>query len=331
MGNLTTNRERTLVGEVSSEPSMAPGEAHAVDQLRQFLARDPRQLPTYWLYDALGSSLFEAITLLPWYLVARVESQLLLAYGREIGERASPAQIVELGCGNGEKLAALLRQFEREPSDVHLIDVSAQALERARHVLSDLAGVRATIHHATYEAGLRELPAASGCRLLAFLGSNLGNFSPAEARALLRRIRQAIAPGDWLLIGADLVKPEADLILAYDDPLGVTAAFNKNLLLRLNNEFNADFDLDGFAHRAVWNARASRVEMHLVSRRRQEVQIREARLRLTLEAGERIWTESSYKYESDTFCQLVEADGFACRQRWIEDEARFLLGLFEAI
>jgi dimethylhistidine N-methyltransferase len=300
-------------------------------EIRESLTRTPRQLPTHWLYNALGSSLFEAIGFLPWYGVSRAERHLLATHGRDIGRRAAPAQVVEPGCGSGDKLALLLQQFDQPVTDVHLIDVSAQALDRAQHVLLNVAGVRASSHEATYEAGLRALPAPSGRRLVAFLGSNLGNFAPAQAHALLVAIRGAMTAGGWLLLGADLVKPEPGLRLAYDDPLGVTAAFNKNLLLRLNAELGADFDLGAFAHRAVWNAEASRVEMHLVSSRRQAVVVRDADLRFTLERDEPIWTESSYKYEPEVLVERVEAAGFGARSRWIEPEARFLLGLFEAV
>lgn len=303
------------------------------DEIHRYLSLEPRQLPSRWLYDSLGSSLFEAICLLPWYRIARAELRLLSAHGSDIGRRAAPTHVVELGCGNGEKLVTLVQGFERPVLDVHLIDVSARALARSRQALDKLAGVRTSCRQATYEAGLVELPARAGGdrRLVTFLGSNIGNFDPPGAAALLHLIRSAFIAGDWLLLGADLVKPERDLLRAYDDPLGVTAAFNKNLLLRLNTELAADFDLDGFAHRAVWNGPASRVEMHLVSRRRQHVHIPLAALRFVLEPDEMIWTESAYKYRPAVIRSLVEAAGFGWRAQWIDGDALFMLALFEAV
>jgi uncharacterized SAM-dependent methyltransferase len=166
--------------------------------------------------------------------------------------------------------------------------------------------------------------------LVLFLGSNIGNFDPPAAREFLARIRRALRPGDALLLGADLVKPEKDLLLAYDDPLGLTAAFNKNVLLRINTELLADFDLAAFDHRAVWNAEASRVEMHLVSKRAQVVRVPRAGCEVAFAAGEAIWTESSYKYDAGEVVELVEAQGFRCLEQWTEPDARFALTLFTA-
>src|SRR4029077_14151017 len=157
-------------------------------------------------------------------------------------------------------------------------------------------------HQATYEAGLLQAAAqrrSPGRTLALFLASNIANFDPPGADAFLLHIRAALVIGDFLLIGTDLVKPEADLLLAYDDPLGVTAAFNRNLLVRINRELGADFDIASFRHRAVWNDEESRVEMHLVAARRQQVRIPAASLDVTFEEGETIWTESSYKYRRD--------------------------------
>ena len=187
--------------------------------------------------------------------------------------------------------------------------------------------------HASYEEGLMHLPSTpdGGCRLVLFLGSNIGNFDPPAGAAFLHLVRRALGPSDALLLGVDLVKPHDDLMLAYDDPLGVTAAFNKNLLQRLNSEIGATFDLDEFEHLVHWNAGASRIEMHLVSRRRQDVRVPGVTgpLAFTLEPGESIWTESSYKYEPDAVRTLVESAGFDLRAHWIDDEARFLLALCE--
>jgi uncharacterized SAM-dependent methyltransferase len=162
-----------------------------------------------------------------------------------------------------------------------------------------------------------------------FLGSNIGNFTPEAARDLLTRIRQSLRPGDALLLGTDLVKPERELLLAYDDPLKVTAAFNRNLLRRINDELGGNFDLEGFSHRATWNAAARRVEVFLVSARRQQVAIPDADIEFELGAGESIWTESSHKYEADQVMAEGLAAGFSDGEQWVERGARFALTRFD--
>jgi L-histidine Nalpha-methyltransferase len=305
------------------------------EEIQYYLTQSPRQLPSRLLYDSLGSTLFDAICLLPWYAITRAEMRLLAAHGASVGRRVSPADVVELGCGNGQKLDALLRAMSPLRPAVHLIDVSRQALDRATRMLRDAGVARITAVEATYEEGLIHLPAAPqpARRLVLFLGSNIGNFDPPGASAFIHLIRRALRQGDWLLLGVDLVKPVPDLMLAYDDPLGVTAAFNKNLLLRLNTEAGANFQLDGFRHEVHWNGLASRVEMCLVSEQRCDIVIPGSAIPLefTLEAGERIWTESSYKYEPEGVRALAQSCGFEERFEWIDAEARFLLGLFEAV
>ncbi|HEX6974048.1 MAG TPA: L-histidine N(alpha)-methyltransferase, partial [Vicinamibacterales bacterium] len=274
-------------------------------EVRRDLALAPKQLQSKYLYDPLGSSLFDAICRLPWYRITRAESRLIARHAGEVVDaigRADGATIVELGCGSGEKLVLLAEALQAAEGHarVHLIDVSSQALEHTEQRLTALQHVSVVGHQSTYEDGLRRAVSAregTGPMLVLFLGSNIGNFDAPAAIDFMRRIRKALAPGDQLLLGADLVKPEPDLMLAYDDPLGVTAAFNKNLLVRINNELGGTFDLDAFDHRAVWNAEDQRVEMHLVSRVSQTVRIAAADATVRFAAGEHIWTESSYKYD----------------------------------
>ncbi len=292
------------------------------EEVAEYLQRTPRQLPTHYLYDRLGSTLFEAICHLPWYRIATVEQQMLAAHARDIHACAGPVStVVELGPGSGEKLVTLLGARQRQALQVRLIDVSVEALEQASRALGAVPGLDVQIDRATYEEGLSHLAdAASEARtLVVFLGSNIGNFDRADGERLLRAMRAAMREGSAVLIGADLVKPEADLLLAYDDPLGVTAAFNRNLLVRLNRELDADFDLGGFAHRAVWNAAASRVEMHLVSARRQRVRVPAADLDVTFEAGESIWTERSYKYTTAQLHDMLTRAGFVVAGQWEHD------------
>jgi L-histidine Nalpha-methyltransferase len=297
-----------------------------------YLNQTPRQLPSRYLYDALGSSLFDAICHLPWYAVTRAETAMLARYGAEILAAVDPlARIVELGSGNGEKLATLLRTRPqaRPPVEVHLVDVSRAALDTAARAASSLPGVTVVAHQATYEEGLAAAVEAKTRTLALFLGSNIGNFDPPAADALLRRIARSLQPGDAFLLGADLVKPERDLLLAYDDPLGVTAAFNLNLLVRINSELGADFDIGGFRHRAVWNAAHARVEMHLVSLRPQRVRVPAAGLEIMLRPGEIIWTESSYKYRAPEIVEMLQRCGFTPRAQWVDSDARFSVTLVE--
>jgi L-histidine Nalpha-methyltransferase len=299
-----------------------------------YLAQDPRQLPSRYLYDALGSALFEAICLLPWYPLTRTEARLLQQHARAIlGAVPSLATILELGAGSGEKLAALLHgAAARRFPDVHLVDISPAALAQATRTLAALGDVPVATHQATYESGLiefRDLRPA-GRALVLFLGSNIGNFDPPGADAFLRTIRSSLRSGDALLLGTDLVKPEPDLRRAYDDPLGVTAAFNRNLLVRINRELGGTFDLDGFAHKAVWNAEESRVEMHLVSLRRQRVTVAAAGLDFEMQEGESIWTESSYKFRREQVSAMLLEAGFRSRAQWTDESGGFALSLAEA-
>lgn len=306
-----------------------------IADVQYYLTLSPRQLPSRYFYDELGSALFEAICRLPWYGVTRAERRLLARYRDEIFTRCgSVSTVVELGSGSGDKLRTLLAAPARTgQTTAHLIDVSPSALQASAHTLADVARLRVVTHEAEYEDGLEAFARARqrhGLTLALFLGSNIGNFDRPGAESLLASLRMVLGRGDWLLLGADLVKPEPDLQLAYADPLGVTAAFNRNLLVRLNTELDADFDLDRFAHRAVWNAGESRVEMHLVSTCAHHVRIGKASLDLELAEGESIWTESSYKYRPDDIVSLVEPAGFSMRKQWIDEEDPFVLSLLQA-
>ena len=319
---------------VASGASPASLERKAfADDVAYYLRLDPKQLPSRYFYDPLGSALFEAICHLPWYRITRAEQRLLAAHASEILERfPSLSTIVELGPGSGEKVSLLVRAARSTASlTVHLVDVSSAALDLATRTLN-AHDVKVERHQASYEAGLEALSRHHrGRTLVLFLGSNIGNFDPPGAAEFLRAIRRALRPDDALLIGADLVKPERDLLLAYDDPLGVTAAFNRNLLVRVNRELDADLDIDAFEHRAIWNAAESRVEMHLVSTRSQRVRIEASRLDLTLEDGETIWTESSYKYRAKRIVAMLGHAGFREIQQWVDAPDAFALTLVEAV
>jgi L-histidine Nalpha-methyltransferase len=314
----------------------APGADNpfAID-VRDYLTRTPRQLPSRYLYDDLGSALFEAICRLPWYPLTRAELRLLQAHARDIlGDGVTTA--IELGPGSGAKLSALLTAAgsNRSRLDVHLVDVSESALAQAHGAIEGFENVRILTHPATYEIGLEESLRARpfpGHRLTLFLGSNIGNFDPPGRDAFLRSVRTALDPGDRFLLGADLIRPERTLLLAYDDPLGVTAAFNRNLLARINRELRGNFELDGFTHHALWDKARSRIEMHLRSNRRQHIDIRGADLEFVMTEGEMIWTESSYKYEPPEVISMLERSGFRVRAQWIDTVDRFALTHAEAV
>jgi L-histidine N-alpha-methyltransferase len=307
-------------------------------EVRRDLQLAPKQLQSKYLYDALGSSLFEAICRLPWYRITRAENHLLHSHADEIVAAldTEPSTIVELGCGSGEKLAVLAGALQAAGGSarVHLIDISPQALEQTEQRLTRWQHVSVVGHQSTYEVGLRRAARArdgQGPMLVLLLGSNIGNFDTPAALSFLRRIRAVLQPGDLLLLGADLIKSEHELQLAYDDPLGVTAAFNKNLLVRINRELGGTLNLDAFHHRAAWNRDEQRIEMHLVSRSVQTATIAAAGLSVSFARGEHIWTESSYKYEPDQIERMGADCGFALRDQWIDHDARFALSLMVSV
>ena len=315
------------------------GGADFAAEVRRDLALTPKQLQSKYLYDALGSSLFEAICRLPWYRITRAEQRLLERHAPDVVRRICPDAgtlplIVELGCGSGEKIVILAEalQLSGRRGRVHLIDISPQALEQSERTLGRLRHISVVGHRDTYEVGLRRAAAAREADdpvLVLLLGSNIGNFDQPAAHDFLCAIRGALEPGDSLLLGADLVKPERDLQLAYDDPLGVTAAFNRNLLVRANRELGMNFALEQFAHRVIWNRDESRMEMHLVAQSEQHIEM-DAGFDVTIRAGESIWTESSYKYRVEDVRDMLAATGFRLSEQWIDQRDLYALTLAEA-
>ena len=323
---------RASLGPESTTGSIDPV---SLTDISDGLSRTPKQLPSRYLYDPLGLALFDAICELPWYGLMRAERRLLASHAGEIvGHLRDISTIVALGCGNGEKLRSLVESCTSGSRAVtlELIDFSSTALERTARTFSDLDHVSVVRRQATYEAGLeasREDMPRRGRVLVVFLGSNIGNCDPDEAQALLARIRQTLRPRDALLLGADLIKSEAALRLAYDDPLGVTGAFNRNLLVRLNREFGTDFHPGRFEHQMRWNARESRVEMHLAATCREVVRMPAANAQFAFEPRETIWTESSYKYEPSQLVCMLDAAQFDTRAQWIDARDAFALTLGE--
>ena len=299
------------------------------------LTRRPKQLPAKYLYDSLGSILFEAICRLQWYKVTRAEQELLQEHAAAImSQLGDVITLVELGSGSGMKLSVLLSALDPvgQTTHVHLVDISSSALRSSALALAGHSGVTVVQHETQYEVGLR---ASLGQReptsrvLVMCLGSNIGNLNPHETHRFLAEIRDQCRLGDQLLLGVDLIKPEEDLLLAYDDPLGVTAAFNKNLLSRINRELDADFDLSLFKHRVVWKPDTACIESYLESQRDQIVCVRGASCCVSFTEGELIWTESSYKYEPENIISIGTDAGFSRLAQWIEPESKFALTLFE--
>jgi dimethylhistidine N-methyltransferase len=289
----------------------------------------PKSLPSRLLYDDLGSALFEAITRLPEYGLTRADDRVLHAHAAEIaGFARPPLAVAELGSGSGRKARAILEAAARRQPELtyHPIDLSEAALAQSRVELGGIRGVGIGPILATYTDGLSRAIEETrlGERLLVlFLGGTIGNFDRQEAVRFLGDIRSRLRPGDGFLVGTDLMKPVPTLIAAYDDSLGVTAAFNKNLLVRLNRELGATFDLARFDHQARWNEAERRIEMHLVSRSTHAVALGTLGIDVEFREGETIWTESSYRYEKDELPAMAARAGFDCLAQWVDEEWPF--------
>lgn len=304
------------------------------DPVRHGLTSSPKWLPSWLFYDAEGSSLFEQITGLPEYYLTRTERDILTRCAAEIVEAAgTPVTLVELGAGTATKthlvVTALLGRQLR--LDYFPIDVSASALElAANEMLRTFPQVSVHPRIADYTHGIAEVLSGKTRKLVLYLGSSIGNFDPADALELLRHVRDSLKPGDAMLLGTDLAKDGRILVPAYDDADGVTAAFNMNILARLNRDLRADFDLDAFRHAAVWNPSLSRIEMHLVSRKAQKVHIPDVDLEISFMPGESIHTENSYKYTLPQVRELATASGFDLETTWTDPRRWFALHLLRA-
>ena len=290
--------------------------------------RGQKTLPSRFLYDDLGTALFEAISLLPEYGLTRADERILRQNARSIVSRL-PSQVTlsELGSGSGRKTRWILEALAaREPAVYYPIDISSAALDRCRRELAGIAHARVIPIGGDYRSGLEEVGIRrprQGRLLLLFLGSTIGNFDRAEAHAFFADVRRHLRPGDGWLIGTDLLKPVPVMLAAYNDSLGVTAAFNRNLLARVNRELGADFQPAWFEHQARWDAAERRIEMHLVARKAHKVSIPELEISIPFQSGESIWTESSYKYEPEEPVRMGAEAGFVCAGQWIDREWPF--------
>jgi L-histidine N-alpha-methyltransferase len=307
------------------------------------LTATPKSLPPKWFYDAQGSALFEKITELPEYYPTRAERAILQAVARQVATLTGASALVELGSGSSEKTRLLLSAL-RDAGTLRgyvPVDVSESALVAAGDALTaDYPGLAVDAVVADFDkylgvpsgpraAGGTVLsgPGADGPRLVAFLGSTIGNMVPAERAAFLRRVRSLLRPGDAFLLGTDLVKDPAVLVAAYDDSAGVTAAFNKNVLAVLNAELGADFDLDAFDHVAVWDADREWIEMRLRSTATQSVLVDGLGLTVRFAAGEEMRTEVSAKFREAGVRAELSASGLALRTWWTDPDGQFGLSL----
>jgi len=304
--------------------------------VRAGLARPgQKELPSKYLYDEVGSSLFEVISHLPEYGLTRADERLLRRHAGEIVQRLdAPVAVAELGSGSGKKTRWILEALGRwQRTFYYPVEISKSALAACERELSDIDSISIVGFEREYLDGLLEVAAhrqRSQHLFVLFLGSTIGNFDRDAGVEFLAEIRKILVPGDSLLLGTDLEKPDRQLIRAYDDEIGVTAAFNLNLLARINRELYADFDLGQFAHIARINREARSVEMHLISKRRQTVRIPAADLRVEFREGETIWTESSHKYAREEVFQMARESGFTCQAQWIDEEWPFAENLLTA-
>jgi len=295
------------------------------------LTSNPKTLPPKLFYDAHGAELFERISELPEYYLTRAELEILRARSGEIAELAGPhAALIEYGSGAGVKIRLLLNALE-SPAAYVPIDISREQLARvAGDLAAEYPGVNVQPLHADYTMPLTLPTLRERSRRLAFFpGSTIGNFHPMEASIFLRRVRRAVGKSGALVLGVDRRKRAGILDAAYDDAAGVTAAFNLNMLARINRELGADFDLDRFAHRAFFNSKASRVEMHLVSLAAQTVHVAGESIRFA--KGESIWTESSYKYDRARLGELTESAGFHLDRLWTDAKKQFWVAYLSAV
>ncbi|MCZ1006105.1 L-histidine N(alpha)-methyltransferase [Streptomyces lydicus] len=292
----------------------------------QGLSRTPKQLPPKWFYDARGSELFEDITKLPDYYPTRAEREILLTRADHIAAATRARTLVELGSGSSDKTRHLLGALTELHSYVP-IDVSESALAVASEtLLAEHPGLTVHALVADFQQGI-ELPDTPGPRLLAFLGGTIGNLLPEERAAFLQSVHTMLSPGDALLLGTDLVKDEATLVAAYDDPQGVTAAFNKNVLEVINRELGGDFDPADFDHVALWNAEREWIEMRLRARKDLTVKIPGVDLAVGFTAGEDLRTEVSAKFRQEGVRSELAAAGLKLSSWWTDSTDRFALSL----
>lgn len=310
--------------------------AGLAEDVRRGLASKPKRFLPKYFYDQLGSQLFEAICLLPEYYLTRAENEILERYADEIVSSVEgDTTLVEMGSGSASKTRLIIEALLRKQPELLFVpvDISASALDSSsRILLQSYPQLRIEAYAADYFAGLAELGKKVRGRTLAlFLGSNISNFDPPEALKFLRALRETLHDGDALLLGADLKKEREALEAAYNDALGVTAAFNLNVLARINRELGGNFDLRAFQHRAFYNAAVGRVEIYIESTREQTVSISQLEMEVQFAAGEQIHTENSYKYDLSDIAKLAGETGFTRARTWLDEGQQFSSNLLLAV
>ena len=303
------------------------------DDVLAGLSAAPKRLPSKYFYDELGSALFDAITALPEYYLTRAETEILREWGWEIVRAlGNPIEFIELGSGSAVKTRILIEEALRVQRTLRYspIDISGEALRASAHALvRDYPALRVSAFEGDYFSMLRAPELRRDSRVLAmFMGSNIGNYEPRTARELLGAVGKMLKLGDGLLLGVDLKKDPRKLQLAYDDPTGVTAAFNKNLLARINRELGGTFDLHCFEHIARYDEEHGCVSSYLRSVSAQKVRIEALDLTVAFAEGESIHTESSYKYSSDDLRALGDAAGLRIARTWTDSQERFSVNLY---
>ena len=314
----------------------APISEFAAEVRAGLLCPGQKELPSKYLYDDVGSGLFEVISVLPEYGLTRADERLLQRHAKDIvNQLPQPVVVAELGSGSGKKTRWILEALARRQQTYYCpIEISAKALAMCHRELGDLDCISIVGFEREYLDGLLEVAARreDGEHLFVlFLGSTIGNFDHPAGIEFLKGVRRILIPGDVMLLGTDMQKPIPQLIQAYDDSLGVTAAFNLNLLARINRELDANFDLRQFDHEARFNGETGSVEMHLRSGREQTVSIVDAGVSVQFGEGETIWTESSHKFSHHEILQLAMASGFRCQAQWVDAEWPFAENLLTAI
>ncbi|MGW4499656.1 L-histidine N(alpha)-methyltransferase [Micromonospora sp. NPDC004336] len=300
------------------------------EDVRAGLTAEPKWLPPKWFYDARGSELFEEITRLPEYYPTRAERAVLAERAGAIAELTGAKTLIELGSGSSEKTRLLLDAFTRRGGLGSFVplDVSVSALRQSTaRIAADYPGLRVRGIVGDFTRHLDRLP-AGGRRLVLFLGGTIGNLLPAERARFLAAMRAALEAGDWLLIGTDLVKDPAVVVPAYDDAAGVTAEFNRNVLRVINRELGADFDPDGFAHVALWDARREWIEMRLRALRPMRVRVLD--LAVSFAEGEELRTEVSAKFRPEGIAAELAAARFAAHEFWTDPDGLFGVTLARA-
>lgn len=321
---------------MSVDPQTAAADPEFAQDVRAGLTGEERSIPPRWLYDARGSKLFEQITELDAYYLTRTERALFETHAEAIvGACPNPLEIVELGAGSAVKTQLILEAtIDRQGATTYCpIDISQTAIEMARDQLMTRFPEELTIRPLVggYDEGLAKLDAQrTDPRLILFIGSSIGNFPLEEQVDLLSRIQAAMAGEDRFLLGTDMAKDPEVLLTAYDDPQGVSAAFAKNLLVRMNRELEATFDLDRFGYTVLYNQDEHRIEMYLESLEDQEVHIGALDLDVTFEAGQRLHTEHAYKYTEDVLDDLLAQAGLARAGSWYDQRGWFGVHLLEA-